>query len=134
MTEPLRVLVTGVMGHVGSSTYLALADQPERYDVYGLDRGRELSPRVPKHNSLLHIPDDRFFEADLADYDAVRVAVDGMGVIVHHGADPGDDGSWESLRDNNVIGTYNVFEACRHAGVGRVVAASSIMVSHCCPR
>lgn len=52
-----------------------------------------------------------------------------MDVVVHLGADPGDDGSWESLRDNNVIGTYNVFEASYQSGVSRVVAASSIMVS-----
>ena len=46
-----KVLITGVMGHIGSSTYLSLAEQPDRYDVYGLDRDRQLSHRVPKHNN-----------------------------------------------------------------------------------
>ena len=124
-----KVLVTGATGHVGSSTYLVLAAQPEKYDVYALDRQREFSARMPARNKDLDIPDDKFFLCDLADAGAVRQAVEGMDVVVHLGADPGDDGSWESLLNNNVVGTYNVFEACRDAGVPRVVAASSIMVS-----
>ncbi|SVD47754.1 uncharacterized protein METZ01_LOCUS400608, partial [marine metagenome] len=97
--------------------------------VYALDRQRELSARVPVRNQGLEIPDDKFYLCDLADAGAIRQAVKGMDMVVHLGADPGDDGSWESLLNNNVVGTYNVFEACRDAGVARVVAASSIMVS-----
>jgi nucleoside-diphosphate-sugar epimerase len=129
MASPLKVLVTGATGHIGSSTYLTLIEKPELYDVYALDRTRDHSQRLPERNTHIAIPDDRFFESDLANYDAVRKAVDGMDVVIHLGADPGDNGSWESLRDNNVIGTYNIFEACLDAGVTRVVAASSIMVS-----
>lgn len=129
MTSPSKVLITGVTGHIGSSTYLSLVEQADKYDVYGLDRQRDFSGRVPQHNKGLDIPDDHFFLCDLADYDAIRKAVDGMDVVVHLGADPGDDGSWDSLLNNNVVGTYNVFEACKDAGVPRVVAASSIMVS-----
>ena len=124
-----RVLVTGATGHIGSSTYLKLVEDPDTYDVYALDRQRAFSGRVPQHNKGLDIPDDRFHLCDLANYQAIREAVDGMDVVVHLGADPGDDGSWDSLLNNNVVGTYNVFEACRDAGVPRVVAASSIMVS-----
>ena len=106
MTAPIKILITGATGHIGSSTYLTLAEQPDRYDVFGLDRTRDFFQRLPQRNTHLAIPDDHFFASDLA-----------------------DDGSWESLRDNNVIGTYNIFEACRDVGVPRVVAASSIMVS-----
>ena len=51
-----------------------------------------------------------------------------MDVVAHLGADPEGD-EWDSVLNNNVIGTYNVFEASREAGVKRVVGASSIMVS-----
>ncbi|MFZ1755491.1 MAG: NAD(P)-dependent oxidoreductase [Caldilineaceae bacterium] len=129
MSVPKKVLVTGATGHVGSSTYLVLAAQPEKYDVYALDRQREFSGRVPVRNQDLKISDEKFHLCNLADAGAVRQAVEGMDVVVHLGADPGDDGSWESLLNNNIVGTYNVFEACRDAGVPRVIAASSIMVS-----
>ena len=129
MPTPIKVLVTGATGHIGSSTYLELSERPDRYEVYGLDRTVDHSQRLPQRNTHIAIPDERFFESDLADFGAVREAVSGMDVVVHLGADPGDDGSWESLRDNNVIGTYNVFEAAHQSGVARVVAASSIMVS-----
>jgi nucleoside-diphosphate-sugar epimerase len=129
MSAPIKVLVTGATGHIGSSTYLKLAESPDQYDAYALDKTREFSQRLPDRNKHLDIPDDHFFESDLADFNAICAAVKGMDAVVHLGADPGDDGSWESLRDNNVIGTYNVFEACHRTGVPRVVAASSIMVS-----
>ena len=58
----------------------------------------------------------------------VRRAVEGIDVVVHMAADPSGR-SWESLRDNNLIGTYNIFEASREAGVSRIVAASTIQVS-----
>jgi len=120
-------LVTGATGQIGYMTFAALLRQPERYDAYGLDRKREPSERVPS-SWTLDIPEDRFSVRDIASYDDVREAVDGMEVVVHLAADPGS-GEWDSLLANNVIGTYNVFEACRDAGVRRIVAASSIMVS-----
>ena len=43
-------------------------------------------------------------------------------------ADPAG-GEWESVLRNNIIGAYNVFEACRQQQVGRIVAASTIQVS-----
>lgn len=129
MANCKKVLVTGATGHIGSSAYLALAAKEDQYEVHGLDRQRTFSQRVPQHNKDLQIPDERFHLADLADYSAIQRAVTDMDVVVHLGADPGDDGSWESLLNNNLIGTYNVFAACKEAGVQRIVAASSIMVS-----
>lgn len=69
-----------------------------------------------------------FNVGDLADYDAVSRAVQGMEVVVHLAADPGS-GNWDSLLRSNLVGAYNLFEACRQAGVRRVVAASTIQVS-----
>ena len=62
MTSPKKVLVTGASGHVGSSTYLVLTAQPERYDVYALDRQREFSARMPVRNQDMVIPDEKFKE------------------------------------------------------------------------
>ena len=67
-------------------------------------------------------------QADIADFEAVLEAVTGMDVVVHMAADP-SGGQWESVLRNNIVGAYNVFEACRQAGVKRIVAASTIQVS-----
>ncbi|HCQ00584.1 MAG TPA: hypothetical protein DIT99_07750, partial [Candidatus Latescibacteria bacterium] len=100
---------------------------PETYEVYALDCRRGPSDRVPK-SWTVDLDETHFILGDLADFNTIRRAVEGMDVVVHIGADPEGD-SWESLLNNNIIGTYNVFEASRDAGVGRIVAASSIMVS-----
>jgi nucleoside-diphosphate-sugar epimerase len=52
-----------------------------------------------------------------------------MDLVVHMAADPNGNAPWESVLRNNIIGTYNVFEACCLNGVKRVIAASTIMVS-----
>ena len=41
------ILITGVYGLVGSCAYRHLADMPDLFEVYGMDRQREPSPRVP---------------------------------------------------------------------------------------
>jgi dTDP-4-dehydrorhamnose reductase len=52
-----------------------------------------------------------------------------MDVVVHMAAKADESAPWEQILHCNVEGAYNVFEASRQAGVGRVVSASSVMVS-----
>ena len=54
----------------------------------------------------------------------VEAMVDGVDAIVHLGGIPGED-DWKSILENNIEGTYHVFEAARRAGVERIVLASS---------
>lgn len=123
----VKVLVTGAAGQIGYMTFDGLRNHDGEYDVYALDRQKTASERVPgKWN--LNLPEDRFFRCDLTDYEGLRSAFTGMDTVVHLAADPEGD-SWPSLLNNNVVGAYHVFEACREAGVKRIVAASSIMVS-----
>jgi len=124
---PKKILITGATGLIGHTAWLHLHRQPGKYEVYALDRSRELSDRVPK-DRVFDIPEERFFQCDLTDMEEIRQAVEGMEVVVHLAADPAGRG-WESLLHNNLIGAYHVFEACRQAGVKRIVAASTIQVS-----
>jgi uronate dehydrogenase len=62
--------------------------------------------------------------ADLSDLAAVEAAMKGVDCVVHLGAVPGED-TWDKILPNNVVGTWNVFEAARRQGVKRVVYASS---------
>ena len=52
-----------------------------------------------------------------------------MDVVVHLAADPSGAHGWESVLQNNIIGSYHVLEASRLAGVQRVIFASSVQVS-----
>ena len=64
------------------------------------------------------------YQADISDLDAIRPAFTGQDVVVHPAAKAGEY-TWEELQAVNVVGTYNVFEAAREAGVKRVIYASS---------
>jgi NAD+ dependent glucose-6-phosphate dehydrogenase len=107
-----RVLITGAAGRIGSSLAQALSD---RYDL-----------RVHYHHTIPEKPPvDDVHVADVANYDEIAPALSGMDAVVHMAADPSTTATWESVRDRNIIGTYNVFEAARLAGVSKIVFAST---------
>jgi nucleoside-diphosphate-sugar epimerase len=125
MDAPKKVLVTGVYGLVGNIVYRRLRASPHLYDVYGLTRRRHHSDRLLSKDALA-VPDDRLLVTDVAVFDAVLEAVQGMDVVVHMAADPRGEQDWDTLLPSNVIGAYNIFEASRRASVKRVLFASSV--------
>jgi NAD+ dependent glucose-6-phosphate dehydrogenase len=109
MTNRPVVLVTGLGGLIGSAVRTHLSD---RYDLRGL--GRRPGPAgVP------------WTAADIADFEAMRPAFAGVDAVVHLAAVVGGKADLDAYVRGNIIGTYNVFEAARRAGVRRVVFASS---------
>lgn len=106
-----KVLVTGSSGLIGGVVIRTLRD---KYDFHGLDAHRSSdAPDVP--TTL----------ADASDFDAIRPAFEGMDAVVHLAADPNMHGAWGTVLHNNLVPTYNVFEAAKQAGARRVVFASS---------
>lgn len=126
--KPLKVHITGVYGLIGNLAYRYLSGDKNRYDLYGSGRRPVSSARVDAA-SIVKLPDDHFRVADLADAEAILGAIEGMEAVLHIGAVPDPGASFEEVLSSNIIGTYNVLEACRQAGVRRLVYASSIMVS-----
>ena len=108
MNAKKRVLVTGIAGQIGGIIRRLLSD---RYELSGIDH--------------VGIDDAPTLIADIADLNAIRPAFHGIDAVVHLGADPSPRASWESVLRNNIIGTRNVYEASRLAGVKRIVFASS---------
>ena len=120
-----KILITGVSGLIGSSVYTRLASEPDHYDVFGFSQSRAPSVRVPEGRDI-DIPDDHFRRGEVQDMDAVREAVSDMDAVVHMAA------TWDLFDDilpHNLVGAYNLFEACKEAGVKRIIAASTIQVS-----
>ena len=103
-----RVLVTGMSGLIGGAFRAACEG---RYVLSALNRR-------PVPGVECHL-------ADLGDLDAIAPAFTGVDTVVHLAAAAGDHQAPADILRSNVIGTYNVFEAARRAGVARVVFASS---------
>jgi uronate dehydrogenase len=103
-----RVLVTGLSGLIGGAVRRHLAGIHELRAL-----NRRPVPGVPGH------------QADIADLAAILPAFAGIDVVVHLAAVVAGDAPLEAVLPTNVVGTYNVFEAARRAGVPRVVYASS---------
>jgi uronate dehydrogenase len=68
--------------------------------------------------------DESFIAADLADYHQVEKIVAGVDGVVHLGGHS-VEGPWDAILRANIVGCYNLFEACYRAGVKRVVFTSS---------
>jgi nucleoside-diphosphate-sugar epimerase len=102
------VLITGAEGMIGSRLRVALAD---RYDVRALTR----APVAGLES----------YVADIADLKAVLPACQGVAAVVHLAASPAVQTPWEEVLRNNLIGTYNVFEAARRGGARQIIFASS---------
>ena len=68
---------------------------------------------------------EEFIPADVSDLAAAERVAQGADAILHLAADPSTAGSWETVRRLNLEATYNVYEAARRHGVGKVVFASS---------
>src|SRR3954447_3908211 len=110
--EPRRVLITGARGRIGSVLRPALREGVEELRLSDLTAPDDLQPP------------ETFVAAELTDEAAVREAIEGVDAVVHLGATP-DEAPFEQIAGPNLHGAYHVFEACRRAGVKRVVYASS---------
>ncbi len=113
-----RVVVTGVAGFIGSN--LARRLLVDGYDVVGID---DLSYGIREQ-----VPDGvEFFEMDIRSPE-IHPVVRGADALFHLAAKnciadcQGDPLATASI---NVVGSVNVFEACRWGGVGKVVYAES---------
>jgi nucleoside-diphosphate-sugar epimerase len=64
-------------------------------------------------------------QGDLRDMAAVQLACVGCEAVFHTAAVPGVWGSWKMFHGINTLGTLNIIEACRRAGVQRLIYTSS---------
>ncbi|EYR63583.1 UDP-glucose 4-epimerase [Actinotalea ferrariae CF5-4] len=113
----MRIAVTGGSGKLGRHVLRRLRE--DGHEVLNLDRSGERS-----HQLVL---------VDLTDYGQVADVIlglddrhDGLDAVVHLGAVPAPGLLPDAATfHNNMLSTYNVFQAARRAGIRRIVHASS---------
>ncbi|MSP14635.1 MAG: NAD(P)-dependent oxidoreductase [Chloroflexi bacterium] len=107
MSKP-KVLVTGMSGFLGG---LVRQQLEGKYELSALNRSE--------------IPGIETYQADVADFAAILPAFEHKDIVIHLAAVANVHATWEQVLPANVIGTYNVFEAARRAGVKRIIFASA---------
>jgi nucleoside-diphosphate-sugar epimerase len=111
----MRILVTGATSLIGRTVVEQLVDRGDEVSVF---QRRPSGLDVVEHLG------------DVADADAVSRAMSGVDVTVHAAGLVSMTGDWDDFVATNVIGTKNVVEAARNAGVSRFVQISSPSVAH----
>ena len=113
--EKLRyenVGITGANGHIGTVLREGLQD---------LYKIKSFTLKATSFPSVV---------LDLSDEDRIKGSFLGLDAVIHLAADVNPNSSWESISNNNIEATYQVFEECRRSGVKRIVFASTNHVMH----
>ena len=137
-----RILVTGSAGFIGANLVLRLLESKEPSTIVGLDnlndyydpslkeyRLRQIEAKAAEHPEHKYA----FFRGSIADRELVNrlFAEWKFDVVVNLAAQAGVRYSIENpdvYIESNVIGFYNILEACRHNPVQHLVYASSSSV------
>jgi len=107
-----KILVTGASGHLGGMLFRSLANLGYKNIV-----GTDLKKKNIEKNQ-------KFILGNLKNFKAIIKMTKSVHAIVHFGAIPVEDTQFNILQ-NNIIGTYNLFEAARINKVKRIIFASS---------
>ncbi len=107
-----QLLMTGCNGLVGKILWTHLEND---FDLYGLDISSSKSS-------------GKIFQADITNrqqVESIFSRIASLTYIVHLAGDPQANADWDSVFENNIGGTKNIYEAARLAGVKRILFASS---------
>jgi UDP-glucose 4-epimerase len=119
----LRSFVVGGAGFIGSHLTDRLVERGPvtLYDNLSVGSRDRVAPHLASGRATL-------IEADVLDLDRLTAAVAGHDLVVHLAANPEARWGLERTRldlEQGTIATYNVLEAMRRAGVGRLIFSSS---------
>ena len=108
----IKVGITGAEGNIGSTLRDGLSDQ---YQIRSFT--------LDSHYFLSTV-------ADLTDAEAIKGIFEGLDAVIHLAGEPSPRAAWDSVLNNNIVATYNVFEEARRAGVKKIVFATTNHTQH----
>jgi uronate dehydrogenase len=111
-TKYQRVLLTGAAGGLGKVL---------RQGLKPFTRVLRLSDRADLGEAQ---PGEELMPCELSDAGAVLRLLHGVDAVVHFGG-ISLEAKFDSILESNIVGVFNVYEAARRQGVGRIVFASS---------
>lgn len=117
-----KIVLTGAAGRLGSYLREPLSKMASQL----------LSTDISNDMGALY-GNETFVKADLAEMSEIKPLMKDADMVVHFGAYV-DEGPFEKLWGPNFVGSYNVWESARLAGVKRVIYASSIHAVGMYPR
>lgn len=112
----MKILVTGAYGRCGTAIIDQLHDRPEYEFTYFNRSDRDDDHEYGGYETVV---------GDVADYDAVREAMEGHDAVIHLAAYPWVEGTFEDVLEPNILGTYNVLRSAQEAEVESVIFAST---------
>ena len=107
-----RILITGAAGQIGNALRNGLRGG------YPLIRLLDVAPLGASQEG------EELVTADIRDIAALEKAMAGIDCVVHL-AGQSVEAEWDKVRQLNIEGCYNAFEAARRQGVKRMIFASS---------
>ena len=108
-----NILLTGAAGALGNQLRETLSKE---CDLLRISDKVNLEKKF--HNEEVQI-------ADLASVESMLKLTKDIDCIVHMGGQS-VEGSWDNVLNSNIIGMYNLYEACRKNKIKRVIWASSV--------
>lgn len=130
----MKCCVTGGVGFIGSHLCHRLLSAGHQVKcIDNLNDYYAVKIKLENRDKLIGLGGFEFKEGDIlnADFLGSEISEGEYDVVIHLAAQPGVRASFqdpEKYVNNNILGTRNILECCKEAGIGKVVFASSSSV------